>query len=157
MNWKAWIATNSRGTPIALDELVKAFPIEVSTYTVTKLGADGQPESNTKQMTLANLDVIHDVENGRIRIAWDYGLTVTMPPQQVAEGSVSVAKADVMALRKLGTTIAGHDPETGEPQTKPTNVYSISAREDTGLLIIEIIDMGEKLSGEQANIVVAKA
>ena len=63
MDWKKWIATNVRGTPMSLSWLPKCFPLPVANYGITKWGPDGQPAASTKQMTFANLDVKSDKTN----------------------------------------------------------------------------------------------
>lgn len=157
MNWKHWIETHipPGSFEITIRDMIAAFPLEVATYTITKLGPDGNAATNTKQMTLANLDV--QAVDAHIRVSWDYGLTVTMPAIQVEQGSVAFMRQDIISSRKLSTRIVGINGETGEPETRDTNVYSLAVLEGDGLLIIEMLDMKESLGGETAKIVVAKA
>ena len=157
MDWKKWIATHVRGTPMSLAWLEQAFPIPVATYGVTLWGPDGTPTRSTKQMTLANLHA--HLEDGTITFSWDYGLTVPGPdmPQivQVDAGRIVLRAADVIALRKLETRIRGPNPRTGEPIDKAIEVHAFYVLEGESLLVIEIMDMKEDFD-DASRIAVAK-
>ena len=162
MNWKKWIATNVRGTPMSLSWLPKCFPIPVANYGITKWGEDGKPTDHTKQMTFANLNVVESPPpDAKVTISWEYGMTVPNPnmPQavQIAAGDISFAVSDVLAVRKMETQVSGVDPVSGEQMTKDVEVYAFYVAEGTGLLVIEIVDVKENLDGEPVRIEIAKS
>jgi hypothetical protein len=161
MDWKKWIATNVRGTPMSLTWLPKCFPLPVANYGVTKWGADGKPTSGTKQMTFANLDVAADRASATVTISWQYGMTVPSPetpkPVAIDPGSISFPMTDVYTIRKMETKVQGVDPTSGEVVVKDVEVYAFYVREATELLVIEVVDMKENLEGDTIKIEIAKS
>jgi hypothetical protein len=161
MDWKKWIATNVRGTPMSLSWLPKCFPLPVANYGVTKWGADGKPAEGTKQMTFANLTVGVDEPNTTVTIAWEYGMTVPSQeapkPVAIDPGSISFPVADLFTIRKLETKVQGVDPTSGEVTQKDVEIYGFYVREGDGLLVIEIVDVKESLEGDTVKIEIAKS
>lgn len=156
MDWRKWVASHARGTPMDLSWLQRVFPIKVATYSATKLGPDEKPDGDAIRMTLSDVK-LDQLDPTQLRISWGVGMTVTIPPVAVNPGDVTLQTADIMAVRKLEMRLPGVNPETGKAEARKTTVYSISALEGDGLLILEIIDMQESLDGEDVQIEVVKA
>lgn len=158
MDWKKWIATNARGTPMSLSWLPKCFPVPVANYGVTPW-AEGKPKASTKQMTFANLDVTTDQQ--RLYITWEYGMTVPNPDApkavEIDKGGVDFAISDLLTIRKLEVQLPGVDPLSRQVVTKPAEVYGFYVREGEDLLVIEVVDVKESLDGEKVDIEIAKA
>ena len=156
MEWKKWVASHARGTPMDLSWLQRVFPIKVATYSATKLGPDEQVEGDAVRMTLSDMKM-DQPDPTQLRISWGVGMTVSLPPVGVDPGQVTLQTADIMAVRKMELSLPGTNPETGQPEARKSTAYSISALEGDGLLIIEILDMQEDLDGEDVQIEVVKA
>lgn len=158
MDWKKWIATHVRGTPMSLSWLPKCFPIPVANYGVTPW-EDGKPVESTKQMTFANLNVLADEQ--KVYITWEYGMTVPSPETpkavEVDQGGVEFPVGDVLAIRKMEVTLPGMDPTTQKMVEKPAEVYAFYIQEGQRLLTIEVVDVKESLDGEKVKIEIAKA